>query len=151
MKKDLQPGDILVHLAKVGSDFASGHGKMNQKKNSDFDEDGSHNSGKPSITKKTHISLDKIRTPLSPPRIYVRLAVSFISKSACYRWLPSGFQTLLVSKEGEVVFKNPAPGGSDLLRLFSKTTEKDSQERMVAEMKRLDKLSREIPQQVINT
>ena len=106
MKKVLQPGCNLVHLAKVGSDFATGHGKMHQKKNADFDEDGSHN---------------------------------------------SAFQTLLLSKEGEVVFKNDAPGGSELLRLFSKTTERDSQERMVAEMQRLDKLCKEIPQQVIHT
>ena len=105
MKKVLQPGSNIVHLAKAGSDFATGHGKMHQRKKVDFDEDGSHN---------------------------------------------SAFQTLLLSKEGEVIFKNEAPGGSELLRLFSKTTEKDSQERMVAEMQRLDKLSKEIPQQVLH-
>ena len=105
MTKDLQPGDHLTHLAKVGSDFATGHGKMHQKRSSNFDEDGSHN---------------------------------------------SAFQTLLLTKEGkaEPIFKNEAPGGSELLRLFSKTTEKDTPERMVAEMERLDKLSKDIPQQV---
>ena len=49
----------------------------------------------------------------------------------------------------EIIFKNDAPGGSELLRLFSKTTQKDSQERMVAEMHRLDQLSKEIPPQVL--
>ena len=44
MRKALQPGTHLVHLAKIGSDFATGHGKLHQKKNGDFDEDGSHNS-----------------------------------------------------------------------------------------------------------
>ena len=103
--KDLQPGDHLTHLAKVGSDFASGHGKMHQRRNSNFDEDGRHN---------------------------------------------SGFQSLLLTKEGkaEPIFKNEAPGGSELLRLFSTTTEKDTPERMVAEMERLDKFCKEIPQQV---
>lgn len=103
MKSELQPGDTLVHLAKVGSDFATGHGKLNQKTNSNVDMDGSHN---------------------------------------------QGFQTLLLSKQGEPIFKNNAPGGSELLRLFSKSTEKDSQERMVTEMEKLEKIIKEIPQQV---
>ena len=85
----------------MGSDFATGHGRLNQKSNVDMD--GSHN---------------------------------------------SGFQTLLLSKQGEPIFKNSAPGGSELLRLFGKTTEKDSQERMVAEMEKLEKIIKEIPQQV---
>ena len=45
MKKELEPGDVLVHLGKIGSDFATGHGKMHQKGNADADMDGSHNSG----------------------------------------------------------------------------------------------------------
>ena len=37
--------DSVQHLAKVGSDFASGFGKIQQVKQSQFDEDGSHNTG----------------------------------------------------------------------------------------------------------
>ena len=108
VKSELQPGDTLVHLCKVGSDYATGHGKLNQKTNSNVDMNGSHN---------------------------------------------SGFQTLLLYRQSESssepIFKNNAPGGSQLLRLFSKTAEKDSQERMIAEMERLEKISKEIPEQVI--
>ena len=39
----LQDGDIFQHVAKIGSDFATGHGKIMQKKSEDFDEDGSQN------------------------------------------------------------------------------------------------------------
>ena len=108
VRKVVQPGIDLVHIAKVGSDFASGHGKwhMMMKNSVEFDEDGSHN---------------------------------------------SAFQTLLISKDGEAIFKNDVRGGSAPLRLFCKTTEEDSQERMVAEMEQLDKLSKDIPPQVIFT
>ena len=40
----LQDGDEIVHLAKIGSDYTTGLGRMNQKKTEDYDEDGSHNS-----------------------------------------------------------------------------------------------------------
>ena len=45
MRKFLEPGTHLVHLAKIGSDFASGHGRLHQKIQEDIDMDGSHNSG----------------------------------------------------------------------------------------------------------
>ena len=45
VKKVLEPGTHLVHLAKVGSDFATGHGRLHQKTKEDIDMDGSHNSG----------------------------------------------------------------------------------------------------------
>ena len=51
----------------------------------------------------------------------------------------------------ETIFKNANPGGNELLRLFAKTTEKDSQDRMVAEMQQLDQLSKEVPAQVFHT
>ena len=50
--------------------------------------------------------------------------------------------------EEAIIFKNKAPGGSELLRLFSKSTEKDTQERVLAEMENVEKLIKEIPPQV---
>ena len=40
----LEDGEEIVHVAKLGSDYATGHGKMHQRKTEEFDEDGSHNS-----------------------------------------------------------------------------------------------------------
>ena len=94
---------VITHLAKIGNDFATGHGKRNMKKSSEFNEDGSHN---------------------------------------------TGFQTLLLSTRGEQIFKNQNPGGSELLRLTTKTMEKDSQESMVANMQTLDKICSERHEQV---
>ena len=45
IRENLKEGDCLRHLAKVGSDFASGFGKIQQVKQGEFDEDGSHNTG----------------------------------------------------------------------------------------------------------
>ena len=45
IKMHLRAGDTLIHLAKIGSDFLTGLGKMSQKKESEFDEDGTHNTG----------------------------------------------------------------------------------------------------------
>ena len=53
-----------------------------------------------------------------------------------------------VVMEEAIIFKNQAPGGSELLRLFSKSTEKDTQERMLAEMENIERLIKEIPPQV---
>ena len=53
-----------------------------------------------------------------------------------------------VVTEEAIIFKNQAPGGSELLRLFSKSTEKDTQERMLAEMEKIERLIKEIPPQV---
>ena len=50
------------------------------------------------------------------------------------------FKTLQLSIRGSVIFRNASPGGSELLRMTSKTLEKDSQERMAANMKMIDKL-----------
>ena len=77
---------------------------MNQKKEEDFDEDGSHN---------------------------------------------SAFQTLQLStSSGDVIFKNENPGGSELLRMTSKTVEKDTREKMVANMKMIDRLKEDMEDQV---
>ena len=81
--------------AKIGSDFATGHSKIMQKKSEDYDDDGSHN---------------------------------------------SAFKTLQLSIRGGVIFRNASPGGSELLWMTSKTLEKDSKERMAANMKMIDKL-----------
>ena len=105
VRENLKEGDLVRHLAKVGSDFASGHGKVQQVKQSQFDEDGSHN---------------------------------------------SGFQTLKLSCGEQTLFLNNAPGGSELLRLVSKSTNKDTVENMVAEMEALDKLCEEIPKQDVH-
>ena len=43
-------------------------------------------------------------------------------------------------KLSSVIFRNASPGGSELLRMTSKTLEKDSKERMAANMKMIDKL-----------
>jgi hypothetical protein len=101
----LKDGDTVKHLAKVGSDFATGFGKVQQVKQSDFDEDGSHN---------------------------------------------TGFQTLKLSRGDQEIFVNKAPGGSELLRLVSKTTLKDTTERMVTEMEALDRLCQEVPKQEVH-
>ena len=79
-------------------------GKLNQKKNTEFDEDGSHN---------------------------------------------TGFQTLKLSQGGQTLFENKAPGGSELLRLVSKTTHKDTQSKMVEDMEALDKICKEKPVQEV--
>ena len=105
IKQELKDGDSLVHLAKIGLDFASGFGKLNQKKESQFDEDGSHQ---------------------------------------------TAFQTLKLSQGDQTLFENKAPGGSELLRLVSKTNHKDTQERCIEEMKALDKIGKEMPVQVVN-
>ena len=99
----LQDGDIIQYVAKIGSDFATGHGKIMQKKSEDFDEDGSHN---------------------------------------------SAFQTLQLSIRGIEIFRNANPGGSELLRMTSKTMEKDTKERMAANMKMIDELAENMEDQV---
>ena len=57
IKSQLQDGDEIQHLAKIGSDFATGHGKMNQKKTGDYDEDGSHNSAFQTLQLSTRASV----------------------------------------------------------------------------------------------
>ena len=104
VRENLKEEGTVIHLAKVGSDFASGFGKLNQKKNTEFDEDGSHN---------------------------------------------TGFQTLKLSQGGQTLFENKAPGGSELLRLVSKTTHKDTQSKMVEDMEALDKICKEKPVQEV--
>ena len=104
IKVHLKAGDTLLHLAKIGSDFQTGLGKMHQKKESEFDEDGSHN---------------------------------------------SGFKTLKLSLGDQSLFENKAPGGSELLRLFSKTTEKDTQDKIIREMEALDDICKEMPIQEV--
>ena len=100
----LQDGVTLVHVAKIGSDFATGHGKMNQKKTEDYDEDGSHN---------------------------------------------TAFQTLqLATTAGDVIFRNENPGGSELLRMTSKTMEKDTKEKMAANMRMIDQLNEDMEDQI---
>ena len=64
MKKVLQPGTHLVHLSKVGSDFATDHGKLHQKKEGDIDEDGSHNSGFHTLLLSKVTTVHEERTPL---------------------------------------------------------------------------------------
>ena len=103
IRSKLQDGDEIVHLAKIGSDYATGHGRMNQKKTEDYDEDGSHN---------------------------------------------SAYQTLQLSTRGTVIFKNENPGGNELLRMTSKTMEKDTKEKMAANMKEIDKLIEDMEDQV---
>ena len=105
VRQHLKNGDTMKHLAKVGSDFAAGFGKVQQVKTCDFDEDGSHN---------------------------------------------KGFQSLKLSRGEQDLFVNKAPGGSELLRLVSKTTHKDTVERMVAEMEALDRLCQEVPKQEVH-
>ena len=103
VKDGVQDGDVVVHLVKIGSDFATGHGKRQQKKSSQFDEDGSHN---------------------------------------------TGFQTISLSSGDKTLFMNPNPGGSELLRLTSKTMEKDTKEKMVENMAAMDRINAEIEDQV---
>ena len=104
VKENLKEEGTVIHLAKVGSDFASGFGKLNQKKNTEFDEDGSHN---------------------------------------------TGFQTLKLCQGGQTLFENESPGGSELLRLVSKTTHKDTPSKMVEDMEALDKICKEKPVQEV--
>ena len=99
----LQDGDEIVHLAKIGSDYTTGLGRMNQKKTEDYDEDGSHN---------------------------------------------SAFQTLQLSTRGTVIFRNEHPGGSELLRMTSKTMEKDTKEKMASNMQMIDELIKNMEDQV---
>ena len=103
IKEQVHDGDVVVHLAKIGSDFATGHGKRHQRKTSKFDEDGSHN---------------------------------------------SGFQTVSVSSGDKTIFLNRTPGGSELLRLTSKTMEKDTKEKMVENMAAMDRINEEMEDQV---
>ena len=105
IKEHLRAGDTLVHLAKIGSDFQTGLGKISQKKESEFDEDGSHN---------------------------------------------SGFQTLKLSLGDQTLFVNKSPGGSELLRIYSKSTEKDTREKIIKEMEALDTICKEIPVQEVH-
>ena len=60
----------------------------------------------------------------------------------------TGFQSLKLSRGEQDLFVNKAHGGSELLRLVSKTTHKDTVERMVAEMDALD--SQEVPKQEVH-
>ena len=60
------------------------------------------------------------------------------------------FQTLKLSCGEQDLFVNKAAGGSELLRLVSKTTHKDTAERMVAEMEALDKLCQDVPKQEVH-
>ena len=62
----------------------------------------------------------------------------------------TGFQTLKRSRGEQDIFVNKAPGGLELLRLVSKTTHKDTMERLVAEMEALDRLCQEVPQQEVH-
>ena len=55
----------------------------------------------------------------------------------------SGFQTLKLSLDDQSLFVNAAPGGSELLRLYRKTTEKDTQEKIIKEMEELDAICKE--------
>ena len=103
ISEKLQDGDEIVHLAKIGSDYATGHGRLHQRKAEDFDEDGSHN---------------------------------------------CAFQTLQFSTREGVIFKNENPGGSELLRMTSKTMEKDTREKMAANMRETDRLNEEMMEQV---
>ena len=45
VKENLKEEGTVIRLAKAGSDFGSSFGKLNLKKNTEFDEDGSHNTG----------------------------------------------------------------------------------------------------------
>jgi hypothetical protein len=105
IKSQLMDGDIVKHIAKIGSDSATGHGKRHQKKESKFDEDGSHN---------------------------------------------SAYQTvlLLLIRGNNIIFRNMKTGGSELLRLFSKTCEKDTQEMMIRNIEKFDKAKDDIVDQV---
>ena len=105
IKSHLRPGITLLHQAKIGSDFQTGLGKISQRKECDFDEDGSHN---------------------------------------------SGFQTLKLSLGNQTLFANKSPGGSELLRLYGKTTEKDTQEKIIKEMEQLDAICEEMPVQEVD-
>ena len=60
----------------------------------------------------------------------------------------SGFQTVLLSTRGTTIFKNLNPGGSELLRMTSKTMEKDTKESMVANMAAMDRVNEEMKDQV---
>ena len=105
IKDKVKDGDTITHLAKVGADFCTGMGKLQQKKEGDYDEDGSHN---------------------------------------------TGLQTLKLSLPDKTIFENKAPGGSELLKLIGKSTHKDTEERMVQQMKNFDTLADEIPEQVVD-
>ena len=105
IKEQVKEGDTVIHLAKVGADFCSGFGKLQQKKECEYDEDGSHN---------------------------------------------TGVQTLKLSLPGKTIFSNEAPGGSELLRLISKSTHKDTEARMIEQMEFLDNAAKEIPEQEID-
>ena len=105
IKPHLKDGVTLVHLAKIGSDFQTGLGKMSQKrKNSMVDEGGSHN---------------------------------------------SGFQSIKLSLGDQTLFLNTKPGGSELLRLYKKSTEKDTKEKIIREMEEFDAICKEVPVQKV--
>ena len=56
--------------------------------------------------------------------------------------------TIKLSLPDKTLFTNKAPGGSELLRLISKTTHKDTQARMIEHMEFLDNASKERYEQV---
>ena len=83
MRMFLEPGTHLVHLAKLGSDFATGHGRLHQKIQEDIDRDGSHNSGFQTILLSkvtshiylTHLYLIVIIIPLVEVNFFYLLAI----------------------------------------------------------------------------
>ena len=61
----------------------------------------------------------------------------------------TAFVTLRLSKKpGEVIFENNNSGGSELLRMTSKTMEKDTKEKMAANIKKIDKIIEDMEDQV---
>ena len=60
----------------------------------------------------------------------------------------SAFQSLQLSIRGNVIFRNPHPGGSELLRMTSKTMEKDTRQKMATNMKMFDNLAENMEDQV---
>ena len=61
----------------------------------------------------------------------------------------TAFQTIKLSLSDKTLFSNKAPGGSELLRLISKSNHKDTQARLIEQMEFLDNACKERPQQEV--
>ena len=104
IKSQLHDGDKIIHIAKIGSDYATGHGKRNQRKSEEFDEDGSHN---------------------------------------------EGYQSLQITCRNSILFKNLKSSGNELLRIFSKSCDKDTNAKMVETMEKFDRAAKDMETQVV--
>ena len=61
-----------------------------------------------------------------------------------------GYLSLRLICGEDILFQNRNPGGNELLRVFNKSSQKDSNVMMVEMMERLDKASESMKEQVVD-